>query len=131
VVLIPPLLFSQAGLQGPLVALKTPRLAGTEEVDGRHMHKLVGDVDLTYATGLGRACASHHGLDRRTDPPGVEDRRGHAGRNASWRRESRHGHLPAAGQSPTRRLALSVRGSGRRKVAARNRVIGAARLRAR
>jgi hypothetical protein len=53
VLLVPPLLFSQAGLQGPLVALKVPRLAGTEDMDGHRVHKLVGEVALTYRTGLG------------------------------------------------------------------------------
>jgi outer membrane lipoprotein-sorting protein len=53
VLLVPPLLFSQAGLQGPLVALKAPRLAGTEDMDGHRVHKLVGEVALTYRTGLG------------------------------------------------------------------------------
>jgi hypothetical protein len=53
VVMVPPLLFSKAGLQGPLAELKQPRLAGTEEVDGHRVYKLVGEVTLGYATGLG------------------------------------------------------------------------------
>jgi len=53
VVMVPPLLFSKAGLQGPLAALKAPRLVGTEEVDGHRSYKLVGEVTLGYATGLG------------------------------------------------------------------------------
>jgi hypothetical protein len=54
VVMVPPLLFSKAGLQGPLAELKAPKLAGTEEVDGQRAYKLVGEVTLGYATGLGR-----------------------------------------------------------------------------
>jgi hypothetical protein len=53
VVLIPPLLFPKAGLQGPLTALKEPRFAGDEELDGHKVHKLVGTVTLAYASGLG------------------------------------------------------------------------------
>jgi outer membrane lipoprotein-sorting protein len=54
VVLIPPLLFSKAGLQGPLVALKAPRvLSDTEALKGVRVHRLVGDVAIRYATGLG------------------------------------------------------------------------------
>ena len=53
VLLIPSLLFPKAGLQGPLVAFKKPRLGGDEELDGHKVHKLVGEVTLGYATGLG------------------------------------------------------------------------------
>jgi hypothetical protein len=53
VLLIPPLLFPQAGLQGPLVAFKVTRVAGDEELDGNQVHKLVGEVTIGYATGLG------------------------------------------------------------------------------
>jgi hypothetical protein len=53
VLMVPPLLLSKAGLQGPLAALKAPRLVGTEAVDGRKAYKLVGEVTLGYATGLG------------------------------------------------------------------------------
>jgi hypothetical protein len=49
--LIPPLLFSQAGLQGPLVSLQEPRLAGTEEVGGRRSYKITADMRLAYGTG--------------------------------------------------------------------------------
>jgi outer membrane lipoprotein-sorting protein len=44
-----PLLFSQAGLQGPLTALAEPRLEGAETLGGRRVLKLVGDVGLGYA----------------------------------------------------------------------------------
>jgi hypothetical protein len=50
---VPPLLFAQAGLQGPLVALKAGGLAETEDLDGHRAHKLVGEVSLAYATGRG------------------------------------------------------------------------------
>ena len=53
VLLIPPLLFPKAGLQGPLAALKAPRLVGTLELNGVRVHKLVGEVAIGYATGLG------------------------------------------------------------------------------
>jgi hypothetical protein len=53
IVLIPPLLFSKAGLQGPLTVLKSPRLAGDEELNGVKVRKLVGEVGLGYVTGLG------------------------------------------------------------------------------
>jgi hypothetical protein len=53
VLMVPPLLFSKAGLQGPLGVLKAPRLAGTEDVDGHRAYKLLGEVTLGYATGLG------------------------------------------------------------------------------
>jgi outer membrane lipoprotein-sorting protein len=33
--------------------LKAPRLAATEVLNGVRVHKLVGEVTLTYATGLG------------------------------------------------------------------------------
>jgi hypothetical protein len=49
--LIPPLLFSQAGLQGPLVSLQEPSLAGTEEVGGRRCHKITARMLLAYGTG--------------------------------------------------------------------------------
>jgi hypothetical protein len=48
---IPPLFFSQAGLQGPLVNLNEPRLAGTEEVGGRRCHKITAEIRLAYGTG--------------------------------------------------------------------------------
>jgi hypothetical protein len=48
---IPPLLFSQAGLQGPLMSFKEPRLAGTEEVGGRRCYKVIAEMSLSYGTG--------------------------------------------------------------------------------
>jgi hypothetical protein len=36
-----------------LTAFKEPRLAGDEDLDGHKVHKLVGEVTLAYATGLG------------------------------------------------------------------------------
>jgi hypothetical protein len=48
---IPPLLFSQAGLQGPLVSLNEPRLAGTEGVGGRRWHEITAVMRLAYGTG--------------------------------------------------------------------------------
>jgi outer membrane lipoprotein-sorting protein len=46
-----PLLFSKAGLQGPLANFADPKLAGTEELGGRKMFKLTGTVGLAYGTG--------------------------------------------------------------------------------
>lgn len=48
---IPPLLFSQAGLQGPVTGVKDPRPAGTEDVASRPCHKLIAEVGLAYGTG--------------------------------------------------------------------------------
>jgi outer membrane lipoprotein-sorting protein len=48
---IPPLLFSQAGLHGPLADFSGAAYAGTEPVDDRKCHKLTGEVGLAYGTG--------------------------------------------------------------------------------
>lgn len=47
----PPLLFSGAGLHGPLADLARPKLAGMEELAGKRCHKLIGEVGLAYGTG--------------------------------------------------------------------------------
>ena len=53
VLLIAPLIFPQAGLQGALTGLGEVRLEGTETLAGRRAHRLVGDVGLGYArTGV-------------------------------------------------------------------------------
>jgi hypothetical protein len=48
---IPPLLFSNAGLHGPLTDLAGLRYAGTEKIGERNYHKLAGEVGLAYGTG--------------------------------------------------------------------------------
>lgn len=42
--LIPPLLFQSAGLQGALMTMQQPRYLGIEMLDNRRMHKLIGSV---------------------------------------------------------------------------------------
>lgn len=46
--LIPALLFRNAGLQGPLVTLVEPKYGGTQKIDGRLMHVLTGAVPLNH-----------------------------------------------------------------------------------
>lgn len=45
---ISPLLFSTAGLQGPLVALNEPRLEGTEDLNKHRTYRIVATVGLAY-----------------------------------------------------------------------------------
>lgn len=46
--LVPPLLFQNAGLQGPLVTMTEPKYQGTQKIDGRAMHVLTGAVRLNH-----------------------------------------------------------------------------------
>jgi hypothetical protein len=46
--LIPPLLFQKAGLEGPLVAMIEPRHAGSEKLGDRLTHKVTGAVRLNH-----------------------------------------------------------------------------------
>lgn len=48
---LPPLLFSQAGLHGPIVDLKVLSSDQIEQINGHPCHKLVGEVGLAYGTG--------------------------------------------------------------------------------
>ena len=48
---IAPLLFSGAGLHGPLADLKNARLSGSEQIDGRKHYRISGQVGLAYGTG--------------------------------------------------------------------------------
>jgi outer membrane lipoprotein-sorting protein len=47
--LISPLLFSKANLQGPLLNLKDEKDVGTEDVGGRSCHKITARMVLTYS----------------------------------------------------------------------------------
>lgn len=46
-----PMLFAQAGLQGPVVDLKILSADQIEQVNGHRCHKIVGEVGLAYGTG--------------------------------------------------------------------------------
>ncbi len=46
--LIAPLLFQSAGLQGPLVTMEAPRHLGFEVLNGRRMHKIQGSVRVNH-----------------------------------------------------------------------------------
>lgn len=46
--LISPLLFQSAGLQGPLVTMEDSRYAGVELLNGQRMHKITGSVRLNH-----------------------------------------------------------------------------------
>ena len=48
---VPPLLFSTAGLHGPLSDFANPQYAGIEKIGERNCHKLTGQVGLAYGTG--------------------------------------------------------------------------------
>lgn len=48
--LIAPLLFQSAGLQGPLVTMDAPRHLGFEVMNGRRMHKIRGNARLNHWT---------------------------------------------------------------------------------
>lgn len=47
--LIAPLLFTQANLQGPLVSLKEPKVIGTENVGGHACQKITAVMSLAYS----------------------------------------------------------------------------------
>jgi hypothetical protein len=51
VVMIPPLLFSKAGLQGPLANFTLAKGDGTEPVGGHRCYRLLGREALAYGTG--------------------------------------------------------------------------------
>lgn len=57
VLFVPPLLFSRAGLHGPLADLAGYGAAGAERLGGRTQYKVVGSSDLTYASG--RSSGAH------------------------------------------------------------------------
>ena len=51
---VPPMLFSKAGLHGPLSDFELVRSEGIEAIDGRPYYKLAGTVALAYGTGAVR-----------------------------------------------------------------------------
>ncbi len=49
--LIAPLLFSQANLQGPLLNLSDVKVVGAEDIGAHHCQKLTAEMKLSYSTG--------------------------------------------------------------------------------
>ena len=48
---IPALIFSAAGLHGPIESLQQPQTAGMEDISGHRCHKITGRVAMAYGTG--------------------------------------------------------------------------------